>query len=178
MSSLQSQDGRTPEGGLGTKWSMKGKTTAEETQEEEEEEDKEEVVEAEAEVAEEMTTKKTEGWNHLEQVEVASEEMRGGETYMMITRATQEDMKIEKIQEGGDMKMRDSMENTVIETTIEAKKKTGIEDIMRTEIEIMEEAIHIGMEAARGNEVLARRLLAIGGLPQAYPWLQSTREIW
>ena len=74
--------------------------------------------------------------------------------------------------------MRDSMENTVIETTIEAKKKTEIEDIMRTEIEIMEEAVHIGMEAARGNEVLARRLLAIGGLPQAYPWLQSTRGIW
>ena len=137
----------------------------EKTREEEEEEDKEEALEAEAGVEEEITTRKTGEMNPPEQAEVATEEMRGEETYMMSTRATQEDMKIEKIQEGGDMKMRDSMENTVIETTIEAKKKTGIEDIMRTEIEIMEEAIHIGMEAARGNEVLARRLLAIGGLP-------------
>ena len=73
---------------------MKGKTTAEETQEEEEEEDKEEVVEAEAEVAEEMTTKKTEGWNHLELVEVATEEMKGEDTAtsMMITRAIREDI--------------------------------------------------------------------------------------
>ena len=91
--------------------------------------------------------------------------MKGEDTYMKSTRATQEDMKVEKTQEGGDMKMKDSMENTVIENTIEAKKKTGIEDIMKTEIEIMEEAVHIGMEAARGNEVLARRLQAIGGLP-------------
>ena len=91
--------------------------------------------------------------------------MKGEEMCMKSTRATQEDMKVEKTQEGGDMKMKDSMENTVIENTIEAKKKTGIEDIMKTETEIMEEAVHIGMEAARGNEVLARRLLAIGGLP-------------
>ena len=137
----------------------------EKTREEEEEEEKEEALEAEAGVEEEITTRKTGEMNPPEQAEVATEEMRGEETYMMSTRATQEDMKVEKIQEGGDMKMRDSMENTVIETTIEAKKKTGIEDIMRTEIEIMEEAVHIGMEAARGNEVLARRLLAIGGLP-------------
>ena len=150
----------------------------EKTREEEEEEDKEEALEAEAGVEEEITTRKTEEMNPPEQAEVAIEEMRGEETCMMSTRATQEDMKIEKIQEGGDMKMRDSMENTVIENTIEAKKKTGIEDIMRIEIEVMGGVVHIGTEAARGNEVLARRLLAIRGLPQAYPWLQSTREIW
>ena len=97
---------------------------------------------------------------------------------MMNTRATQEDMKTERIQEEGDMKMKECMENTVIETTIGAKKKTEIEDIMRIEIEVMGEVAHIDTEAARGNEVLARRLLAIGGLPQAYPWLQSTRGIW
>ena len=91
--------------------------------------------------------------------------MKGEETYMKSTRATQEDMKVEKTQEGGDMKMIDSMENIVIEIMVEAKKKTETEDIMKTETEIMEEAVHIGMEAARGNEVLARRLQAIGGLP-------------
>ena len=150
----------------------------ERTREEEEEEDKEEAVEAEAGVEEEMTTRKTEELNPPEQAEVATEEMRGEETYMMNTRATQEDMKTERIQEEGDMKMKECMENTVIETTIGAKKKTGIEDIMRIEIEVMGEVAHIDTEAARGNEVLARRLLAIGGLPQAYPWLLSTREIW
>ena len=146
----------------------------ERTREEEEEEDKEEVVEAETEVA----TKKTEGWNPLEQAEVASEEMRGGETYMMITRATQEDMEAEKTPGEGDMKMKECMKNTVTETTIEAKRKTEIEDITKIETEVMGEVVPIGMEAARVNEVLARRLLAIRGLPQAYPWLQSTREIW
>ena len=157
---------------------MKDWITAERTQEKEEEEDKEEVVEAEAEVAEEMTTKKTEGWSHLEQVEVASEEMRGGETYMMITRATQEDMEAEKTPGEGDMKMKECMKNTVTETTIEAKRKTEIEDITKIETEVMGEVVPIGMEAARVNEVLARRLLAIGGLPQAYPWLQNTSQLW
>ena len=96
---------------------------------------------------------------------MATEEMKGEEMCMKSTRATQEDMKVEKTQEGGDMKMIDSMENIVIEIMVEAKKKTETEDIMKTETEIMEEAVHIGMEAARENEVLARRLQAIGGLP-------------
>ena len=112
-----------------------------------------------------MTTRKTEELNPPEQAEAATEEMRGEETYMMNTRATQEDMKTERIQEEGDMKMKGCMENTVIETTIGAKKKTGIEDIMRIEIEVMREVTHIDTEAARGNEVLARRLQAIGDLP-------------
>ena len=137
----------------------------EKAREEEEEEDKEEVVEAEAEVAEEMTTKKTEGWNPPEQAEVASEEMRGGETYMMITRATQEDMKTEKIPGEGGMKMRECMKNTVTETTIEAKRKTEIEDITKIETEVVGEVVPIGTEATRVNEVVARRLQAIGGLP-------------
>ena len=76
------------------------------------------------------------------------------------------------------MRMTECMKNTVIETMIGAKRKTETEAITRTETEVVGEVVPIGTEAARVNEVLARRLQAIGGLPQAYPWLQSTREIW
>ena len=153
---------------------MRNRITMEKTREEEEEEDKEEALEAEAEVEEEMTTRKTEELNPPEQAEVATEEMRGEETYMMITRATQEDMEAEKTPGEGDMKMKECMKNTVTETMIEAKRKTETEDITRIETEVVGEVVPIGTEAARVNEVVARRLQAIGGLPQAYPWLQGT----
>ena len=182
MSSLQSQDGKTLGCGEETRLSMEDMTAIEVTQgmEEEKEEDKEEVVEAEAEVAEEMTTKKTEGWNHLELAEVATEEMRGEDTAtnMMITRAIREDMEAEMTPGGEDMRMIECMKNTVIEIMIGTKRKTEIETTTRTGTEAMGEVVPTGMEAARENKEVARRLRAIGGLPQAFPWLQGTSRLW
>ena len=145
---------------------MKGKTAAEETREEEEEEDKEEVVEAEVEVAEEMTTKKIEGWNHLESAEVATEERREVDvaTTMMSIRVIREDMEAEMIPDGEDMMMTECMMNTVIENMIEIMKKTETETTMRTEIEAVGEVVPTDMEATRENEEVARGLRAIGGL--------------
>ena len=99
-------------------------------------------------------------------------------TNMMITRAIREDMEAEMTPGGEDMRMIECMKNTVIEIMIGTKRKTEIEATTRTGTEVVGEVVPTGTEAARVNEVLARRLLAIGGLPQAYPWLQSTREIW
>ena len=166
LSSLRPLDGKTPRSGLGINWKVKDWITAERTQEEEEEEDKEEVVEAEAEVAEEMTTKKTEGWNHLESAEVATEERRGVDVAitMMSIRVTREDMGTEMIPDGEDMMMTECMMNTVIENMIEIMKKTETETTMRTEIEAVEEVIPTDMEAAKGNEEVTRGLRAIGGL--------------
>ena len=166
LSSLRPLDGKTPRSGPGINWKVKDWITAERTQEEEEEEDKEEVVEAEAEVAEEMTTKKTEGWNHLELVEVATEEMKGKDTAtnMMITRAIREDMEAEMIPDGEDMMMTECMKSTVIENMIGTKRKTETETTMRTEIEAVGEVVPTDMEAARENEEVARGLRAIGGL--------------
>ena len=145
---------------------MKGKTAAEVTQEEEEEEDKEAEVEAEVEVAEEMTTKKIKGWNHLESAEVATEERREVDvmTTMMNTRITKEDMGTEMTPDEEDMMKTECMMNLVIENMIEIMKKTEIETSMRIDIEAVGEVLPTDMVAAKGNEEVARRLRAIGSL--------------
>ena len=145
---------------------MKGKTVAEVTQKGEEEEDKAGVAEAEVEAAEEMTIKKTEGWNHLESAEVATEERREVDvaTTMMSIRVTREDMGAEMIPDREDMMMTECMMNTVIENMIEIMKKTEAETTMRTEIEAVGEVIPTDMEEARETEEAARGFRAIGGL--------------
>ena len=166
MSSLQFQDGRTPGGRHVTRLNMKGKTTAEETQEEEEEEVKEGVVEAEVEAAEEMIIKKTEGWNHLESAEVATEEKREVDvmTTMMNTRITKEDIGTEMTPDEEDMMKTECMMNLVIENMIEIMKKTEIETSMWIDIEAVGEVLPTDIVAAEGNEEVARGRRAIGGL--------------
>ena len=144
-----------------------------------------------------MTLRETEEMNHLEQAEVVREEMK--EMSMMTTmakssRSIKVDMEaemttnteiekgetegIEMIQDAEDMMTRKNMVNIVTETMTGDMRMTEKETYMKTDIEAVEEALPTGIAAARGNEEVARRLRAIGSVPQASPWLQSRGFLW